>query len=481
MGKDREGNFHPGKGKPSGVNKSEPLDKRSDRIDEDVDIRNTADAMEKYSEALPIRHRNRNTSKGNDFKAKENRSESNKSLHETATEDLAPATTPEELPGILNKEIVSELANHSADPSITIYLRTHAYGMEVNEKFDTIAFKNALQKATELLKKKGIDEGIIKRILEPGYDILRNDAFWKRLSPGLAFFMADGFCRYIKMPVQPDEDVLINTSFFISQLTGILTNPEYFYLLVISKKQAKLFRADAFGMEFVPVERLSRLSGEGGTVEGGENASVEKPESQVQATGVSIYGSGERTTDNKTNIALYLENADDILWDEVLHKENAPLLLAGVEYLIPIYRSVCDYHNVWPDALTGSYEHSDTATLYQQAKAVMQPYFGQRLSKAITNFGNQSATSLTSTSPTEIIPSAYYSRVSHLFVRKNTHIWGVFDEANNELHVHDAYQDGDDDMIEKAVLKTILTGGEVFMLDPLEMPAQSELAAILRY
>ena len=35
-----------------------------------------------------------------------------------------------------------------------------------------------------------------------------------------------------------------------------MMSKEYFYVLVISKKQVKLFRADAFGMEYIPVEEL---------------------------------------------------------------------------------------------------------------------------------------------------------------------------------------------------------------------------------
>jgi hypothetical protein len=38
-----------------------------------------------------------------------------------------------------------------------------------------------------------------------------------------------------------------------------------------------------------------------------------------------------------------------------------------------------------------------------------------------------------------------------------------------------------DDLIDKAVVKTIQNGGEVYFMDSAEMPDQAELAAILRY
>jgi hypothetical protein len=156
-------------------------------------------------------------------------------------------------------------------------------------------------------------------------------------------------------------------------------------------------------------------------------------------------------------------------------------MIAGVEYMIPIYRSVADYNNLWDDSLTGSYEHVDTPTLYQQAKEKMQPYFEQRSVKALELYGNQSATELTSSIPADVIPATYYSRVSHLFVQKGSHIWGSFDEMSNELTLHDTQEKTSEDLVDNAVVNTLLNGGDVFLLEKEKMPADSAIAAIFRY
>jgi hypothetical protein len=80
-----------------------------------------------------------------------------------------------------------------------------------------------------------------------------------------------------------------------------------------------------------------------------------------------------------------------------------------------------------------------------------------------------------------IIPAAYYSRLSHLFVRKGSRIWGTFNEQENKLDILDHETDTVEDLIDKAVIKTIQNGGEVYFLEANEMPENSELAAILRY
>src|SRR5690606_2492766 len=104
------------------------------------------------------------------------------------------------------------------------------------------------------------------------------------------------------------------------------------------------------------------------------------------------------------------------------------LLLAGVEYLLPIYKSVTDYGNIWNDVITGNQENEETNALYEKARKVMEPCFCQRTKKALETCGNQSATALTSDLPEEIIPAAHYGRISHLFLIKETHIWGTFNE-----------------------------------------------------
>jgi hypothetical protein len=52
---------------------------------------------------------------------------------------------------------------------------------------------------------------------------------------------------------------------------------------------------------------------------------------------------------------------------------------------------------------------------------------------------------------------------------------------NNALTIHKDQEEGDECLIDKTVIKTLLTGGEVFMLPADKVPGGSKLAAIMRY
>lgn len=485
MGKDDSGTFHPGKGKPSGVNKQEGLGIHPtdpEKLEQYLDITDKYTTGEdELAPGVPLRHPNRNTSKGEDqYKGKENKEESDKTRNEAYTEERSKITA-EEIPGRLTKEIFAELAAYKADCCITLYFSTHQAGVAVNEGFDTITFKNALQDVEKTLKGKNISQSAIDAMLKPGHDLIRQDDFWRGLSKGLAVFIADGYFKYIKLPVSPEDTTVCEPTFYVTPLVPVLSTNEYFYLLVISKSQVKLFKADAFGMEHVPVTELPQ----GGLDEvkrlSDKDATTWRTGSRGGTGGANFHGIGGGNPDEKTNIGTYFEFVDDILFKVIFNKENAPLLLAGVEYLIPIYKSVCDYHNVWPDALTGSHEHEDTNSLYEQAMKLMQPYFGERKKKALNQYGNKSATELTSSIVPDVVSASYYGRVSHLFVQKGAHSWGTYDEMTTEFQFHQTPDEGGDDLIDNAVEKTLMTGGEVFVLEKEEMPADSAIAAIFRY
>lgn len=484
MGKDKEGKFHPAKGKPSGANKQEGLGLRKtldpDQLerDEQLTARYTPVNEDTLSPDVHLLHPNRNTSKGENSARLQD--PSNKSRQESETESFSTAE-PEELIGIIHKDLFNYLSSYQADVCVSILLPTHSAGVEVNEQVDMIAFKNNLQQVEKTLQQKNIDAVRIKKMLQPGYDLLRDDAFWKNQSQGLAVYMSDDFFKFIRLSGTIPQEILVNSSFLVSPLVPFMVRKEFFYLLVVSKKNSKFYRADAFGIEHIPVDELPTGVDDVVRFENKDDQKLFRTGGQGNKGAANFHGMGAGKPDEKQHIAVYLEEVDDTLWKSHLHYSTAPLLLAGLDHLIPIYRSVSDYKHIWPEALTGNYQAEDINSLYREAMTVMQPYFDQNLQKALNDYGNKSATPLTSASIREVIPAAFYGKISHLFVEKDAHIWGTFKEDTNELTIFQEMKDGAENLADKATAKTIQNGGEVFILDKGKMPDSAELAAIFRY
>ncbi|HZB13554.1 MAG TPA: hypothetical protein VE467_11015 [Chryseolinea sp.] len=483
MGKDREGKYHPPKGKPSGTKTKKGVTTTDSsaledqlKVEEKYAINSEADDVEAN---VPVRHPNRNVDKGSPQKLNENK-KAKKSITEPFRNEVTDVSVSE-IAVPLSKEALQNLAGYEGDNCISVYMPTHKSGVEVNEQVDLINFKNQLQKIESLLKEKNVDETKIARILKPGYDLLRNDNFWREMSSGLAVFLGDGSLQFIRMPGTTAEKLHINSSFLLSPLLPVLNSPQFFYLLIISKKSSKLFRVDNFGIRYIEIKELPNGVDDVVHFEEKDDQKLFRTGSSGAGQGANYHGIGAGKPDEKENISMYLDEVDETLWKEILGTANVPLLLGGVEYLIPLFKKVSRYKNIWETSLTGNLEHENEQSLFAQARKIMEPYFQEPLRKALAGYGNQSATPLTSSVPTVIIPAAYYSRVAYLFVQKDTEVWGRFDVQKNSLKIHEQQMDNDENLVDKAIVRTILNGGEVHMVDKNDMPADSQMAAIMRY
>lgn len=479
MGKDRNGTFHPGKGKPSGANKEEGLGAQATPPEK---MNEYNEMTEKYTsgpdELAPnvhLLHPNRNTSKANTSRGYGTKT-SGKPDHEKEQEDNArnrvpsaqtAAAPPEELHGVLTKDDFSQLASISGKYCVSVYIPTHESGEAVNELSDAVLFKNKLQEAEKLLPGKGLKQPDITKLLGPGYTLAYDNNFWRSQLSGLALFLAPDFSRFVRMPVAPPEQLVVNTSFQLSPLVPAMLTTESFYLLVISRHTAKLFKGDASGINEIKVAGLP------------DSTAVNRPEDPGIASGDTNYqGIGGASNNNSTE---YLKAIDDILSREVLHNENIPLVLAGPEELTALYASVTAYAQLYPETVTGNREYDDIQVLCRQARTLLQPYFNRELQKVKERYANQSATGLTSSIMADVIPAAHYGQVDTLFVENNTRAWGIFDEMSNRLQMDDDMTGDNEDLLNKAVIKTIANGGQVFTLEREEMPADSPVAALMRY
>jgi len=283
------------------------------------------------------------------------------------------------------------------------------------------------------------------------------------------------------MPFTPDEHVHCNKSFYLSPLIPWVVSSEKFYLLVLSKSRAQAYRGDAFSMRPVSIPELPNGIDDVVHFEEKDDQNLFRTGSSGAGQGANYHGMGAGKPDEKQNIQMYLEEVDRTLWTELLNRQNCPLVLAGVSYLLPLFKETTQYKNVWPAVLTGSLEHADIPSLYRAAREILEPYFQERKEYALEQYQNKSTTALTSSIPEDIIPAAHYGRVSTLFIVKGQHLWGTFDEQSNQLSLHDVQGEKDEPLIDKTVIKTLLNGGDVFEVDASLLPEGAQMAALMRY
>jgi hypothetical protein len=382
---------------------------------------------------------------------------------------------------LISKQEFTELAHYTGEMCISIYIPSHRSGVEVNQKQDAIMFKNALQSVNTQLQAKGIDSEIITTLLAPCYELYKNDIFWNNQLDGLAVFIANDFFKAIQLPFTVNEEVFINNSFFVSPLLPMITNTEEFYLLALSKQEAKLYLGNAFGLQPLEVEGMP--DGMEDVIQFDEKigAQLHRRGSRGGNDGGANFHGQENQLDDKTIIGTYFQEVDRTVYSEVLHDKNIPLILAGVEYLIPIYKGISKYNFITEDAITGNQQHESLLGLFTKARVIATPYFKQQVNKALQNYYNGIATPSTSSMPEKVVPASFYAQISDLFVCKDEHIWGTFDQESGKVDIHAQKQDDDECLLNKAAVNTYVNGGSVYVIEKEKMPNDSVVAAFLRF
>jgi hypothetical protein len=85
-----------------------------------------------------------------------------------------------------------------------------------------------------------------------------------------------------------------------------------------------------------------------------------------------FHGHGVGKDDAKDNILRFFHLLDQGLY-ALLGKESAPLVLAGVDYLFPIYREANSYPHLMERGIAGNPEGLKGEELHEQGWRIVEP------------------------------------------------------------------------------------------------------------
>ncbi|WP_353931236.1 hypothetical protein WJM97_01090 [Okeanomitos corallinicola TIOX110] len=385
----------------------------------------------------------------------------------------------------LSIDALKTLAENPQTPSLSIYLPTKKAGAEIRQ--NPIRFKNLIKEAQENLEAMGLRHTEAINFLQPAMELAQDD-FWEHQDQGLVIFISPNLFRYYCLPTEFPELVVVSEQFHLKPLLHFINNEGKFFVLALSQKDVKFFVGTAHNLNEIEVENMPHSLQETiledefqngvqhrvGTVRGRRTA-AEHPG--------SFHGQG---SPDREKHEADISNFFRIINTELIKKistEKAPLVLAGVEYLLPIYQDANTYPYLFTESITGNPEVMTCEQLHHQAWQIVAPLFEQDKKFAMERYqqlageGIEKAVSDIKT----IVPAAYYQRIDSLFVAVDQQQWGKFDLDNTTLDLHKEPEPDDKDMLDFAAIHTLLNGGRVYTLTSEEMPNGTNVAAILRY
>jgi len=378
-------------------------------------------------------------------------------------------------------KILVEQAQH---PCVSIYMPTVEAGAETRQ--NPIRFKNLIRQAEALLEEQGVERSEALELLQPEMELDQAE-FWQHQQAGLALFLTRGFQRFCRLPLPVEELVVVADRFHLKPLLPLFTEDSEFFVLALSQKQVRFFQANRYGISPVEVEGMPQnldeaLNYDETAKEGQFRIATSKggtANSFVQPGEFHGQGSPDRDQHQK-DILQFFQVINDALHPK-LRNQTAPLVLVGVEYLLPIYREANTYPHLLDAGVTENPEDLKPEELHEQVWPLVEPQFTQVQEAAVAHYQELSGTGKTSTELKEVVPAAYYGRVEQLIVTLDRQQWGSFDPEANQVRLHSDFEPGDGDLLDTAAMQTLLNGGTVYVVEPEQVPDAAPLAAIFRY
>lgn len=381
---------------------------------------------------------------------------------------------------ILTQEGIRELISEKNENCISIYMPTHQAGKETEQ--DQIRLKNMLKKAGEDLAARGLRSPDIRDILKPAQQLLQEPFFWKHQSSGLALFFSSDLFKSYRLPLQFEEFVVISGSYHLKPLLPFFANDGHYYILALSQNQIRLLEGTRHTVDEIDLDSMPTSIA--------ETFEFERFFKQVQFhTGTTSANTGDRSgmfhghdpsDEEKNRILRWFHKIDDELPNVIMSRES-PIVLAGVDYLFPLFKEASSYPHIVENGIPGSPEELKQEELHTQAWPLVQPFFKLAQEKATAKYQQLADSGQTTTEVQEAVSAAHHGKVEVLFVALGDQVWGNYDPNSNTVQVHDSKEPESEDLLDLAAIQTLLNGGMVYALDHNKIPGNSTIAAIFRY
>jgi hypothetical protein len=383
---------------------------------------------------------------------------------------------------ISNADLTALTRAPQAGPCVSIYSPTHRFGRQKEQ--DPIRLRNLLRSAEKRLRSEGMRASDAAGALEPAREIIRTPGFWRHQNNGLAFFLSPEIRRFYRLPIRPRRTLVVGRRFHIRPLMPLLYENGRYCILTISRNGAR--------MRWGTRDGLSPFAGGAVPDPPDDHMETARSEKHLQwhtRTGdlteqgrraAIFHGQGRGIDRRKENILRYFRRVDRGL-HPLLRGPDPPLVAAGVDYLLPIYRTANTYPHLAAVLPVGNPDRMTDRQLHRLAWEAVRPIFAQRQREAFRSYKRLAGTGDSRACPDlrTILPAAFHGRVEFAFIDAQEQEWGSYDDGTGRVTLLSGSGPGAEDLLELAAVRAYLSGGRVFAVERTQIPANSKIAALL--
>lgn len=361
---------------------------------------------------------------------------------------------------------LSDLANWRGDMGVSLFLPTTPVTQETDA--DRILLKNLAKEAIDQLQATNADKRRVGPLAEELDDLIDDDDFWRYQAHGLAIYATPDNLRTFRVPNALEPMVKVSDRFHLKPLLRSLNFSNAGLVLALADGSVRLVEvskdlpASTVSVPGMPTDAAS---------------SVGKASIATRSYSGRIGGEEGK----KVRLRQYARHVDAALRG-LLAGSKVPLVLASVEALGAIYRSVNSYPHLATQGIEGNPERLSDAELASAAREILDGLYRAQIADWHALYRTRLNEDRATTDLARASRAATYGAVASLLVDMDQAVHGTVDEADGTITYADAPGAESYGVADEVARRVLASGGEVLAVRADEMPEPGKpLAAILRY
>jgi len=365
-------------------------------------------------------------------------------------------------------------------PCLSLYVGLSSAPPPQGAKANELEWKEIVRRIEPKLKQYGTQ----------GRELLESIMDWDAILPAgkargnsLAVFRSPDQFRVAWLDEPTSSRAVVGPHFYIRPLLPQVTRNAVFDILALSRNDVRMLRCTSRNSEEVAFPPGVKTSFD-------DWMNTAKPDhvSNTMEVGGPSTGSMKgvmstySTTDREDRgefVAHFFGQIDRGV-NELLRGRSEPVVLAGVDHQLSLYRSISTYPNLAQEAVQGAPNGLKAGEMHARALEAMSRCYRKKVDDVLAEY-NHKAGGGASNRLKDIVTAAHDGRVLTLLVSDSLESTGVFDQATHTVKARETGGSEDEDLINDAAVQTILHAGQVYVVQNGRMPNGAPLAAIFRF
>jgi hypothetical protein len=301
-------------------------------------------------------------------------------------------------------------------------------------------------------------------------------------SKALAVFCSSNVLSIARLMEPVRNRAVIGPRFYVRPLLPELVRARTFYILALSQKDVRMLRC-------TPRSSEEQTFPDGIATSFDAYMNTAKPDhtrSNITSAGHSgghtkgVVGSTDTEREDKPEYLAHFFRQIDRGVNQLLRGSSDPVIPVAVEYELAQYRSLNTYPHLLDEAGQGAPNGLKAGEMRARALEALTRSYQKKADKALAEYDHKAGGGA-SNRLKEVVTAARDGRVVTLLVSDTLENAGTFNETTHSVKGGSKGEAENEDLVNGAVVETLLHAGQVFTVPNNRMPHGAPAAAIFRY